>query len=757
MQKSSTAELRQKWALTGINSGEIFGGLSAALVALPSAIAFGLVVYAPLGGAISAEGALAGILGTIALGLVAPVLGGAPRLITAPCAPAAAVLGALVAELIRSGGANLAMQDIPILLTWVALISGALQFLYGYFKGGRLIKYIPYPVVAGYLSGVGVLIILGQFPKLLGLPKQLGLGTGLFTPAAWSLPAIGVGIVAMLFMIVAPRIVRSIPAPIVALAGGALAYYLFSIGHPELATLEHNPLVIGPITGTIAANTELSGPNWMTLLLNRFSAFASVFTRFEWDQLKLVLYAGLTLSVLLSIDTLKTCVVLDALTRSRHNSNRELIGQGLGNLTSALAGGMPGAGTMGATLVNMSSGGKGRASGVFSGIFSLLAFLLLGSLVAWVPVSALAGILLVVGFRMIDRNSVRLLGNRSTVFDFVVVAAVVATAITFNLIAAAGVGLGLAILLFLRDQIRGNVVRRKTFGNQYFSKKRRLPSEIAILEKNGGQTAIFELQGSLFFGTTDQLFSELEPYLAHCKHLILDMKRVQSVDFTAAHMLEQIEAQLGEHEGTLIFSNLPTLLPSGKDLQQYFDQVGLVTPSRNIKVFDNLDVAVEWAEEKLLIGELPVDEERPLELSEIDFLRSLPAAAHQALRACANERELKKGELVFSAGDRGDEIFLIRKGTVRIVLPLKGRRRHHLATFGRGDFFGDMAFLDKGFRSADAEAGSDTELFCISREKFDGLSSTHAELSGQVFSHLARTLALRLRQADLELRAQEES
>ena len=147
-----------------------------------------------------------------------------------------------------------------------------------------------------------------------------------------------------------------------------------------------------------------------------------------------------TLAVLLSIDTLKTCVVLDALTRSRHNSNRELIGQGLANLSSGAIGGIPGAGTMGATLVNVSGGASTSFSGLVEGVLSLLVFLLLTGLISWVPVSALAGILIVVGVRIIDRNSLHFLKSRSTILDFAVIVAVIGTALTVSLIAASGVG-----------------------------------------------------------------------------------------------------------------------------------------------------------------------------------------------------------------------------------------------------------------------------------------------------------------------------
>ncbi|MFD2272022.1 SulP family inorganic anion transporter [Undibacterium arcticum] len=219
----------------------------------------------------------------------------------------------------------------------------------------------------------------------------------------------------------------------------------------------------------------------------------------DLEQAKDLIMPALTLAVLLSVDTLKTCVVLDALTHSRHNSNRELIGQGLGNLASGIVGGLPGSGTTGATMVNMSSGAQSRLSGVFEGILALVVFLVLGKMIAWLPVSALAAILVVIGVRMIDRSSLDLIKSRSTMLDFAVIVAVIGVTLMVSLIAAAGIGIVLAIILFIREQIGGSIVRRKSYGNQTFSKKIRLQQEMLILEQRGAQAVILELQGSLFF------------------------------------------------------------------------------------------------------------------------------------------------------------------------------------------------------------------------------------------------------------------
>jgi sulfate permease, SulP family len=731
--------------------GEVWGGLAAMLVALPSAIAFGLVIFSPLGPERAAQGAIAGIVGAIVMGVLSPLFGGTPRLISAPCAPAAAVLAAFAAELAGRAGTNgraaLDPDMVIFLLILVALLAGGLQLLFGAAGGGRLIKYIPYPVVAGYLSGVGALIFLGQLPRLLGLSRGTGLAAGLVSPSLWHLEGLLVGLVTMAVMVFAPRLTRAVPAPILGLAGGIATYFGLGAAHPEMLSLAHNPLVIGPIGAD--GGWSLAG------VAARWSSVG----RLGLADVQLVFVPALTLAVLLSIDTLKTCIVVDAFTSSRHDSNRELVGQGLGNVAAALAGGVPGAGTMGATLVNISSGGRTRVSSVLEGLFAAGAFGLFGALVAWVPLAALAGILIVVAFRMVDRNVFHLLAQRSTILDFGVVAAVVVTAIAKSLIAAAGVGLTLAILLFLREQVRGNVVRRKAWGNRTFSRKRRLPEEAAVLEQEGDQTAICELQGSLFFGTTDRLFTELEDDLRTRKYVILDMGRVQSVDLTATHLLDQMEARLAERDGTLIFSHLPPNLPTGQDLHAYFDQVGLVRPSRRVRVFDELDDALEWTEDRLLekAGLLHAGEEAPLALREIGLLKGIDEEALHALVSCTEERSLAPGQAVFRLGESGDEIFLIRRGDVRIVLPLAGGRHHHLATFGRGDFFGDMAFIVPAPRSADAVAAAPTELYAISRARFDEVASLHPLLDRKIFTRLACALAMRLRQADAELRALEES
>ena len=235
-------------------AGDFWGGLAAMLVALPSAIAFGVTIYASLGGSYSAYGALAGMLGATALGLVASLMGGTNRLITAPCAPAAAVLSAFAIEQIHNGTPD---QSVLLLLTVLSLTAGMLQLIFGLIGLGRLIKYMPYPVVSGYLTGVSLIIIGSQVPKFLGTPVGTSLWQALSQLALWQWRACVVGAVTALVMVLAPRLTKLVPAAILALLAGVLSYFGLSLADGALQQFAGNTLVVGPL-GVDRKSTRLN-------------------------------------------------------------------------------------------------------------------------------------------------------------------------------------------------------------------------------------------------------------------------------------------------------------------------------------------------------------------------------------------------------------------------------------------------------------------------------------------------------------------
>jgi SulP family sulfate permease len=723
--------------------GDLLGGLTAMLVAVPSAIAYGLLIYAPLGGAWSGTAAFSGLVGTVVLAAMAAAFGGSPRLISAPCAPAAAVLSVFVASMVAEG---VDPALVPLYLGLTAAGAGVLQFAVGKAGGGKIIKYIPYPVVAGYLSGVGVLILLAQIPKVLGTPKDLDFLGSLVAVDKWQFPSLLVGGLTVAVMAGASRLTKAVPAAVLALAAGMAGYFALGFAFPQLFSLEHNKLVVGPIPPADAAYFGRLADSWMGL-----GRLASA----GWERL---VTPVLTLAALLSIDTLKTCVVVDVLTKARHDSNKTLVGQGLGNVLAGLFQAVPGAGTMGATMVNLNSGGKTKRSGVVAGLSALLVILLLGPAVAWIPVSCLAGILLVLAVRMIDAHSLQLWKHKSTRFDFVVILGVVAAAVTTSLIVAAGVGIALAIVLFLREQMRNAVIRRKIAGNRIFSKRTRPSNEVALLEAHGDETLVFELQGQLFFGTTDKLFTEVFPFLKTCRHLMLDMRRVQSVDYTAAHLLGQIKDQLRSSGGILVLVSVPRSLPTGANPLHYLKNLGVTDDGESLRFFPDLDAALEWAEDRV-IARYRTDSaelDKPLSLAQFDLFSGFSAEALERLSTWAERRSVPAGQPIFHKDDRDRDLYLLRKGAVRIDLPLPDGASYHLATFDRGAFFGDMAFLDDEARSADAKAEGDVELFVLSREKFDALSADFPGVAVHFLERLSVVLSNRLRQSHAELKALQE-
>ncbi|WP_083518513.1 SulP family inorganic anion transporter [Dechloromonas denitrificans] len=719
--------------------GDFWGALAAMLVALPASIAFGVTIYAAIAPSYAAIGALAGIIGATVIGLVASTLGGTDRLISAPCAPAAAVLSAFAIELVGQG---IDPNTIVLLLVLLGVLAGIVQLLLGFIGVGRLIKYIPYPVVSGYLSGVGLIIIGSQIPKFVGAAVGTRWWEALLAPWSWDWRALAIGTATVIVAVAAPKITKKVPGTILGIVAGLLTYFALAIQEPKLWEITGNPLVIGPLgaarDGYFAAITE----RWHDIGDLHLSQIASLFG------------SALTLAALLSIDTLKTCVVIDQLTRTQHDSNRELVAQGIANISSAAVGGTPGAGTMGASLVNLNSGAQTRVSGVMEGVLSLIAALIFGSFLAWLPVATLAGILIVIGIRMLDREPLRFIESRATVFDFAVVLAVVVVALTIGLIAASAVGVAMAIILFVREQIGGSVVRHKVYANQMSSTWYRPEAEMRIIEQKGNQAVIFELQGSLFFGTTQQLYSELEPELGKRNYVILDLKRVQSVDVTAAHLLHNVRQTLQERGAMLLFSGVREKLPNGRNLREFLEQTGVVNASDDsvVRVFPELDAAIEWVEDHIL-GEVqaPAETETPIELQEMDLFSHRKDETLKDLETRMEQRTYRAGETIYAQGAAGDEIFWIRRGTVRIFAPLGAGRSRHIASFSRGDFFGGLAFLDNRPRGNDAVALTETEVYVLSREQFDLLAEEHKKLAFSLITAIARTLAIRLRHADTEL------
>jgi SulP family sulfate permease len=730
-------------------SPELGAGLAAALMALPSALGNGLLAFAPLGPEHAAAGAVAGLTGAVVLGLVAALLGGTPGLVSAPSGPAAAMITALAAHLAATDPGRA-----PVLLLATGLLAGVVQLGFGALRLGTMVKFIPYPVVAGFLSAAGLLLAWSQLPPLLGVRGTAW--DALAQPGAWRGVALTTGAATFAATRLAQRFAPRLPAVLTGIAAGTATYLAFAAADPALAAVAGNPLRVGPVPGAGAIAAAVPA-RLGALLALRPGDVASL------------LGAAAALAALLAVDTLKSCVLVDSVTGGRHAGNRELVAQGLGNALASICGGAPGGGVSGPTLVNLGAGGRTRLSSVAVPLVMLVVAAAVPGAVAATPRAVLAGLLIHVGLRTVDWGALRLARRPEARLDLAVVLAVVVTALTRDLVTAAAAGVGLAVVLYLRDRMKESPVRARADVTLVRSTRRRLPAEDAALAAHGGEASVLALHGDLFFGTADRLLTELQPDLGARRFVLLDLARVADVDLTAARILAQAEARLASRGGLLLLAGARapgTLAAAIDDAAQHPRRA----PAR---LFASRDEALEWCEERILEVHLP---ERPshlaLPLGEMQLLSGLAPEALAALEGRVRVVRANDGERVFRTGDPGDSLYLVRLGRVRLVVPPQGPlpgpgarggvvpgtsgRELMLGVFGRGDVVGELAFIDGRRRSADAVACAETELYQLTREAFESAAREIPGLREELPARLNRVLTFRLRVTTQQLRAAEE-
>lgn len=714
----------------------LLGGFSAALVALPQAIAFGVTVYAAIDSSLAGFGAIAGITGVIVLGLVNGPIGRNQILISTPSAAATAYLAAMALQL-KAQFAGISSQQVTLALLLTGVVAGGLQLLVAAFKGGRLVKFVPYPVIAGYLSAVAVIIFFGQLGKAFPELRFSELADFQWAKLRWvNLPVL---VVTVALSFVAAKISRRIPAPIIALTGGMVTFALIGLTDGSLFGLEGNRYLVGKIS---SGERLFELPHWH---------LARYFDAALWPK---IFASGAMLAMILSVDTLKTMLILDNLKRVRGDSDKVLTGLGVANAISSLVGGMPGSGSANSSLINMNAGATSWTSVAYSGLFALLILVFLSDYVAYVPVAALGGLLVASSIRLFDTSIFQLLRRRSTRLDFAVAMLVITTGVTYNLIVAAGAGIALSILLFVRNQVRDSVVRSKVRGDRKFSNKSRLSAEMQVLREHGHSTIVYALGGNLFFGTTDQLYRDIESELSPGANVVLSFQQVHSIDFTAVHMLELLDSVLHANKGELLLCGLSGELTRGVDFAGYLSQAAVSHKEPHWRIFPDANTALVYLEEKILSAHgQGIHKKLTYALDEMEIFSGCDSHALAEIKKIVTEEKYESTGPVFLQGSHSEELYFIHHGLVDIILPTADGHTRKLSTFAQGDFFGDMAFLDSEERSADAVAAAGTMLYSLKRAEFEAFCARHHKFGEVFYRNLARILAHRLRQSHHELQA----
>lgn len=689
-----------------IKTGDIWGGLAASAVVLPQAMAFGVALLSPLG-IDSAQGAISGLLAAAMLCIASGIAGGTRGLISAPTGPCLILLaGAMIG--IHSTGAT---GPVLILnLAAIVVMAGIFQAILGLTGGGSLIKYIPYPVISGFMTGSAILMILSQIKPL----------TSPVNDEAWRmwywLPVFAAG-VTYLAMYLAPKYIRWLPNTIAGIIIGTMAFHILAVMNPV-------PVPDAWLIGELPKLNKLG-----------YEIPAEYTGGLVWYT---VIPAALALAVLASIDTLLTSVIADVTTGERHKASYELVGQGIGHVLSGLAGGIAGAGTTGATVVSVKTGGR-RWPGLMAGIAILVIVLIAGNLVQFLPVSVLAGIILFVGVHMLDLDILAWVKDRRMWQDAGIAVLVIATTVLYDLMLAVGLGVVIAIILFIRSQIKAPVVHRRSTARSMRSLRRRSSREREILETYGDRIVLYELRGNLFFATADRLLEELIPDLDEPNYIILHMRRVAQVDLTAIKYLQQIASRLNKHHGALVFCNVHHGIGIGFNIQDVFKTMGRGNQDSHVLTFNGKDEALEYAENMLLeeLGEETTHIGDFVPLSENELCRNLDEDKLRIFEKLLKEKNIDQGEKLFSAGDTSNELYLVMKGEIEIRLPTTRHHYKRLAYYGPGTYFGELGLLKSGKRVADAIATYPCNLLVLDQETFTTLGQDHPEIAVHLLKNLA--------------------
>ena len=519
--------------------GDFTGGLTAGIVALPLALALGVA---------SGLGPMAGLYGAIAVGFFAALFGGTPAQISGPTGPMVVVLAGLFASL--SGDASLIFTAV--------ILAGIFQIVFGVLGVGQYIRLVPYPVISGFMSGIGAIIIILQIGRLLGHEPPGGtIGALTYLPTAladidFATLALGLGTLVIAYKW-PPQLGKYVPGALAALIIGTLVSLALSV----------------PILGDIPTGLP--------------SLHLPVF-----DQSKalLILEAAFILAVLGAIDSLLTSLVADNMTRTRHDSNKELIGQGIGNTFAGLIGGIAGAGATMRTVVNIRSGGKYNISGMVHALVLLAIVLGLSPLAAQIPHAVLAGLLVKVGLDIIDWSYLKR-AHKGPRWDFGLMIMVLALTVFVDLITAVGVGVVFAALAYVKQIAQLQIEELKKIPESLND-----PKENELLESLKDKVSIFSFGGPLSFGAAADLGHHVrERVKPGSKVTILDFSRVPLMDVSAAMAVDTVTSD------ALAAGRQLVICGANAEVNKVLEGVNEAHPG--IPNFDTLHDALLYAEKQV--------------------------------------------------------------------------------------------------------------------------------------------------------------
>ncbi len=651
-----------------------------------------------------------------------------------------------------------------LVLAFVGLvIAGAFQLVAGLARLGHAVSYVPVPVLAGFVNASALLVLISSVPMLLGLSGMpvADILRGGFTEASlWAMAISGLTIFCNFAF---DGRVRFVPAALLGLAGGSVVYHLGlsfggqlpgpEVGHIDLLALLRMPLLLGADINMTVLAKEIDIP----------------------------LLSGLSIGLLAAFDTALSSASLDMQTGSDSDVNRDLKTHGLANAAMGLLGFLPGSGTLSRSTAIINAGAQSRYANIGTAVVFILFLALLAPLVAALPLWATAGMLAATAIQAFDKPTLAKIRDiltrkvpypRVLAGDVVVTLVVVATAVLLNLIAAVGVGIVLAVALFVLGMGR-DPVRRTFHGSTIHSKVQRSMAQSQVLEREGRRIAIIEVQGALFFGACARLQSQAKALIARgAEYLVLDFRHLTSIDSTGSALLRTLAVSCAEAGGHLLISCVEPerrIQPSMRRKHGENAAKPLITSRAQLRwiwlnleandvidvvgekwIFDDTDTALAACEELLLsrLGRTGSIATRGIIASSACFT-GLTRTQIMTLGRYARRHRFAAGKSVFVQGAEGSQAYFLVTGRMDVLIDIPGSvRKRRVSALTEGTLFAEMGLLDGGVRSASVKAVRTSACYSIDAENFQHLQTEMPEVALILFTNLARQFANRLRLAN---------
>ena len=598
--------------------GDMFGGITAGIVALPLALAFGVS---------SGLGPSAGLYGAIFVSFFAALFGGTNTQISGPTAPMTAVSMVVIAGIVAAFDGDVS-KALPAILT-VFLLAGFMQIGLGLIGLGKYIKYIPYPVVSGFMTAIGVIILVTQILPSVGYyPKEDAAFVTQFKPQAEEIildnilkEEAGEGILVLEdfketvkraehitenqilkesqtlaskeasgvigSIKVLPRALQHINWLELLLALGTI---IIIYGFKRITTKVPSTLVALLVMSGIAIGFKLNYRPIEEIPSGLPIPNLGIFTDFSFTSITPYIFTALTLALLGAIDSLLTSVVADNMTKTKHKPNRELIGQGIGNSIGAIFGGIPGAGATIRTVVNINAGGKTRLSGMVAGILLLIILLALGPIASQIPAAVLAGILITVGIGVMDYKGLKAIPKMPKP-EVIIMLIVLVLSSVWNLVYAVGIGLVIASLMFMKKI--GDLTAKRSDVKSLL-KEKAWADEANFPESLKEKVFIKHIKGPLFFGSTSDFKQLIKQIPDEASIIIIRMGRMQYIDQSGLYALEDALVDLVK-EGKKVL--LVDIIEQPRYLLEKIDIIPDLVSKDHI--FDNFDDCLAWVKENV--------------------------------------------------------------------------------------------------------------------------------------------------------------